>query len=85
MVLITGIAVTAAGAIVIWRKIQSGDFGNPESVVKSIRQTTGVVLAVANFLRAALEALQLLSRPAASAVSGSGMSRLIGARSGDME
>lgn len=84
MVLIVGIASTAAGAIVLYRKVQSGDFGEPTDVIRLVRQTTGVVLAVANFVRNVLDALQLVNRPRpAAAAAGASALRIIGARAGD--
>ena len=84
MVLI-GIITTAAGAIYLFRRIQDGDLGEPDEVIRIIRQTTGIVLAVTNFVRAALEAW-LLIRPAAPAASGGSLSRaLIGNRAGDVD
>lgn len=82
MVLIVGIATTAAGALMLYRKVQGGDFGEPGDVVRLIRQTTGVVLAVANFIRSALDALQLINRPAVAPATASGM-RIIGRRAVD--
>jgi hypothetical protein len=78
VVLIVGIAATAAGAVVLHDHMRNGDFGDPGDVIRMVRRTTGVVLAVANFIRAALDALQLINRPAPAGASGSGGYRRIG-------
>lgn len=83
MVLIFGIATTAAGALMLHRQMQGGAFGDPRHVVRVVRQTTGVVLAVANFVRAVMDALQLINRPAAAAATTSTGLRVIGARAED--
>lgn len=89
MVLITGIAATAAGAIVIFRRMQEGEFGEPAEVIRSVRQVTGVILAVANFVRATLDALQLINRrgpsPAPSGAVSSVLRPIIGVRAGDVD
>jgi len=86
VVLIVGIASTAAAAMVLHRKMQQRQFGEPDDVIRRIRQTTGVVLAVANFIRSALDALQLINRPAvASATAGGGPRPIIGVRAGDVD
>lgn len=86
MVLITGIAATAAGAIVLFRRMQEGEFGDPTEVARSVRQVTGVVLAIANFMRAALDALQLINRARPAAIAAGGpVLRPIGVRAGDVD
>lgn len=85
MVLITGVAATVAGAIVLFRKMQDGEFGEPTEVLRSVRQATGLFLAVSNFLRAALDALQLINRSPAAVAAGGRVLRPIGARAGDVD
>lgn len=82
MVLIVGIATAASGALVLYRRMTAGAFGEPNDVVRMVRQTTGVVLAVANFIRSALDALQLIRRPAVATATATG-SRIIGSRAGE--
>ena len=83
VLVVVGIATTAAGAMVWYSKVQGARFGEPGEVVRTIRQTTGVVLAVANFIRSILDALQLVNRPAvASATTTVTGRRIIGAPAG---
>lgn len=84
LVTIAGAAGTAAGALLLYRRVSSGEFGEAGEVIRVVRQTTGVVLAVANFLRSLLDALQLVrARPMAAATGPSSGLRIIGGRAPD--
>lgn len=73
MVLIIGIATAAIAAVKAYNRAKDADEQHARHAVTSLRQSTGVVLAIGRAIVAVLDALQLITT-SASAIGASGVS-----------